>query len=170
MQTLILILRVVHIGLGVFWVGTVFFTSFYLFPSVQDAGPDGNKVMAALARRGFLQMLPIVAVLNMLSGMWLYWIVSGGMQPVYVRSKMGVVFAVSGVLSIVTFLIGVLVIRPSAQKALELTQSMANLSGRERDEAMATVAALRRRSALGARMTAILLGLTVVGMATARYL
>jgi uncharacterized membrane protein len=170
MQALILILRVVHIGLGVFWVGTVFFTNLYLFPAVQEAGPEGNKVMGALVRRGFLQMLPIVAILNMISGLWLFWIVSGGLEPVYVGSKMGMVLATSGVIAILTFVIGVAVIRPSAQKAMQLGQSLANLSGRERDETMATVAALRKRTELAGGVSAVLLGVTVVGMSIARYL
>jgi hypothetical protein len=170
MQTLILILRIVHVGLGVFWAGTVFFTNLYMFPAVQEAGPEGNKVMAALARRGFLQMLPIVAILNIISGLWLYWIMSGGLQPVYVHSKLGMMFAVSGVLAIVTFVIGVVVIRPSSQKAMQLAQSAATLSGPERDAAMATLAALRQRITLASRASAVLLGLTVVGMATARHL
>jgi hypothetical protein len=54
MSLLVITLRLLHIVLGAFWVGTLIFFALFLIPSVRDAGPDGAKVMAALQRRRFL--------------------------------------------------------------------------------------------------------------------
>ena len=62
MNTLLLILRVVHIACGVYWAGTIFFFTTFLQPSVKDLGPDGGKVMIRLFERGYLTVLPVIAV------------------------------------------------------------------------------------------------------------
>src|ERR687891_465683 len=51
-MTTLILLRLVHVVFGALWVGMVVFTTFFLAPAVQDTGPDGGKVMAALQRRG----------------------------------------------------------------------------------------------------------------------
>ena len=60
--------RVIHIVVGVFWAGTVFFNAWLLAPALRDLGPDGGKVMGALAKRGMLMILPVAGILTILSG------------------------------------------------------------------------------------------------------
>lgn len=43
----LLILRIVHVLSGTFWVGSMLFTMIFLFPSLQEAGPAAGSVMAA---------------------------------------------------------------------------------------------------------------------------
>ena len=49
---LLIVLRLLHIVLGVFWVGAVVFIAFLLFPSVRESGPAGGAVMQRLMGRG----------------------------------------------------------------------------------------------------------------------
>ncbi len=44
-------MRLIHIGLGVFWAGAIFFIVLFLEPSVRAAGPDGARVMQGLQQR-----------------------------------------------------------------------------------------------------------------------
>ena len=76
-----MIARVLHVCLGVFWVGVMVFIAAFLGPALRDAGPDGAKVFGALLRRRMLDIIPVVALLNILSGLYLYWRVSGGFSP-----------------------------------------------------------------------------------------
>ena len=48
MDIFLIAARIVHIGLGVFWAGTIFFFVFLLEPSVRSVGPQGGLVMKAL--------------------------------------------------------------------------------------------------------------------------
>ena len=64
MDSTILISRILHVGLGVFWAGAMFFIVFLLEPSVRSVGPEGGRVMQALQKRGFLTIMPAVAVLT----------------------------------------------------------------------------------------------------------
>jgi hypothetical protein len=40
-QTYLLILRLLHIGCGISWAGTVIFVAFFIDPAVKSSGPDG---------------------------------------------------------------------------------------------------------------------------------
>ena len=51
MQAEMLILRVVHVLGGIFWVGSALFMAFMLMPALASAGPAAGAVMGAMQRR-----------------------------------------------------------------------------------------------------------------------
>jgi uncharacterized membrane protein len=166
---LLLVMRVLHIFFGVFWAGTMIFTATFLLPSIRDAGPDGAKVAAGLARRRFLDIMPVVAALNILSGLWLYWRVSGGFQPSFMHSGTGMTFGMGGAAAIAAFVLGVSIVRPAMQRAAALAQSAATAPAAERDAQLATAQRLRMRAGAAGAAVAGLLALAVLAMALARY-
>jgi hypothetical protein len=170
MDLLLILMRLLHVGLGVFWVGAVLFNVIFLTPSLKDAGPDGAKVAAGLMKRGFMQVMPIVGILNILSGLWLYWKMSGGFQSAYLHSRPGIAFGLGGLMAILAFTIGVVVIRPAMLQAMSLGQSAAQAPAAEREAIMAKAQALRERGTAAGNLVVVLLGLTAAAMAVARYL
>jgi uncharacterized membrane protein len=128
----VLLMRVLHVLLGVFWGGTVLLNAFFLQPALRDAGPEGGKVMGALLRRGFMTAVPTAAVITLLSGLWLYWQVSGHFDPAYVHSAPGVTFGIGGLAAIVGFTIGMVAIRPNMAKAAALMQAASQASEADR--------------------------------------
>jgi hypothetical protein len=164
-----LVMRVLHILLGVFWAGTLIFSAIYLQPSMRDAGPDAAKVSAGLMRRRFLDVMPMVALITILSGLWLYWRVSGGFQPAYMRSVTGMTIGFGGAAAIAAFATGVLVMRPAVLRAGALAEAAAQGPASERDAQLATAMALRMRAALAGKAVAALLVIAVVAMSIARY-
>ena len=54
MHAAVIALRLIHILSAIFWVGTLLFTTFYLFPATAKAGPAAGPVMGNLRDRGFL--------------------------------------------------------------------------------------------------------------------
>src|SRR3990172_5385186 len=89
MDILLLLARLLHIVLGTFWAGTMIFNAVFLSPAFQDVGPDAAKVAGALVRRRFMTIMPIVALVTILSGFWLYWRLSGGFDSGYMGSRPG---------------------------------------------------------------------------------
>jgi uncharacterized membrane protein len=171
MSLLIVTLRLFHILFGMFWAGSLVFFATFLVPSVKDVGPDGAKVMAALQRRRLLDVMPVVAALTILSGLWLYWRLSAGFNTAWVTSRFGAALSLGGLLSIVAFGIGVAVMRPAALRAAALAQRLATSpEGPDRTEQLAVVQRLRQRSATAGRFVAMLLILATASMAVARYL
>ena len=168
-MAILLIMRFLHIMSGVFWAGSLIFTARFLFPAMQDAGPDGAKVGAALARRGFMTVIPIVALITILSGLWLYWHLSAG-SPAFMRSGMGMTLGFGALCAITAFVIGMVVARPAMMRATALAQSAAQASAAERDGMLAQAQALRARSNAATQFVALLIGLAVAAMAVARYI
>ncbi|MGH7676688.1 MAG: hypothetical protein ACREMV_15595 [Gemmatimonadales bacterium] len=167
---LMIALRLVHVVLGVFWAGTLIFVATFLNPAVRAAGPEGGRVMLRLQERGFMTVMPVVAALTILSGLALYWRISGGLQGVWVGSRMGIAFAAGGVASIVAFVIGVFVMRPAALRVAVLVAGLEQVAeGPARQARQAEIQALRLRNAAATRWVAGLLGIAVVTMAVARY-
>ena len=166
-----IILRLLHVVSGVFWAGTLIFVATFLNPAVRAAGPEGGRVMLRLQERGFLTVMPVVAALAILSGLALYWRVSGGLQAVWVTSRLGLAFTVGGVASIVAFVIGVFVMRPAALRVAVLVTGLDQVpEGPARQARQAEIQGLRLRAAAAARWVAGLLAIAVATMAVARYL
>ncbi|MGH7644996.1 MAG: hypothetical protein ACREMR_05370, partial [Gemmatimonadales bacterium] len=142
-----LALRLIHIVLGVFWAGSLIFVATFLNPAVRAAGPEGGRVMLRLQERGLLNVMPVVAALTILSGLTLYWRISGGLQAVWVTSRMGIVFAAGGVASIVAFVIGVFVMRAAALRVAVLVAGLEQVpEGPARQARQVEIQGLRLRT------------------------
>lgn len=168
---MVIVLRLIHVLGGVFWVGTFWFLTFFLFPIMGGVGPAAAPVMAGLQRRRFMTVLPIAALLTLASGIGLFWWHSGGAVGPYTATASGGTYATAGLLAIVAFLVGVLVSRPTAMAAGRLMQEMSGIAAGPEREALANrLAALQRRGVLANAVVAVLLTAATVGMTLARYM
>jgi uncharacterized membrane protein len=170
-MALMVVARLLHVLLGAFWAGTIIFTAFFLVPAIAEAGPDGAKVMAGIQRRRFMDVMPAVGALTLLSGVWLYWKVSAGFNHHWMHAPAGLAYGIGGVIAIVAFGIGIGVMRPAMKNAAGLAAAAAQESdGARREGMMTAIAALRRRSATAGRIVAVLLAIATALMGIARYL
>lgn len=165
----LLVLRLIHILGGILWVGSGIFTFLFLMPAIAQAGPAGGQVMMNLQKRRLFTVLPIVAVITMLSGIRLMQIVSGGFAAGYFRTGPGHTFAISGVFAILAFLIGVLISRPGAMRLVKLQQAAAS-DQTSKEKLQAEIRALQSRVAMSGITVTVLLVLAAAGMAIARYM
>jgi len=167
----IVIARLLHVVLGVFWVGTMIFNALFLVPAMGEAGPDAAKVMAGIQRRRFMDIMPIVALLTIVSGFWLYWKISGGFDPHWSQTRMGMAYGIGALLALVAFAIGVGIMRPAMMRIGRINAQAAQATDpAERETLLGPVTALRRRSASAGRAVALLLALATALMGVARYL
>lgn len=168
---LIILLRLVHIVCGVLWTGFASFAAFLLLPAVNDAGPEGGKVMLALQRRGLVNILPLLGLGTIVPGLWLYWIQTGGFEPDLVHRTGALVVGTGGLLSMVALAIGLTVVRPSILRAAGIMGSLESSSDEgARKAALAEAGRLRTRAGSAGRLVAVLLVVSAAAMAVARYL
>jgi len=168
-QAELLALRFIHVVGGIFWVGSVMFTMFFLMPVLMKAGPMvAGPVSAGLQARRMMTWLPVVAILVILSGLRLMMIVSAG-NAHWFQHRAGHAYTVSGALAIIAFIIGFTVTRPSMMKAGQLAQSTAS-DETSKHLIQEELRRLQRRGYVGQMVVVWLLILTSVGMAIARYL
>ena len=156
MNWLMIVLRLVHIGSGAMWVGMMAFMTFYLTPALAEVGPDAGKVMQALQKQKIMIVMPVIALLTIISGMWLMMRLYAGPSD-FAASRMGMALNVGALSAIVAFLIGVIFMRPLMDKAMAATDP-------------AAAQKLRARGATLSRWVARLLMLALGAMAVARYL
>ncbi len=170
MNALMITMRLVHITLGVFWAGTMVFVALFLEPSVRAAGPDGAKVMQGLVRRHYLNIMPAVAILTILSGLVMFWRLSAGHPLEWMHSTYGMALTTGGVAAILAAVLGIFVMRASVIRAGKLMAQAQQASDAEREVTMATVQTLRLRARTAGRWVAGLLIVAVVTMAVGRYI
>lgn len=170
MHAEVLVLRLVHVVGGALWAGGMVLLTMFLMPALQQAGPAAAPVMGALQQRRMMTYMPVIALLTILSGLRLYWIVSGGFAAEYVRSGAGVTFGAAALLATIAFVIGVGIGRPAMQRAGALMAGMQDQPEAERAALRAEADALRRRGARASLAAAVLVVLAAAGMAVARYM
>ena len=167
----ILVLRLVHILGGIFWVGSGLFTSFFLVPALTQSGAAAGQVMVALQQRRLFTVLPTVAVLTIVSGLRLMWITSGGFSPAYFSTTVGLTYALSGAAAIFAFLASVGLARPAAVRAATLGRTLATTTDSAAKSALtAELESTRRRGAVASTASIALVVFSAAGMAVARYL
>lgn len=168
MSVEILILRLIHVLGGIFWVGTSMFTSLFLVPALASAGPNAGVVFAGLQRRKLFLALPVVAILTIASGARLMSIASGG-SSAYFASPTGRMFSLAGLAAVIAFFISLLIARPAAVRSAKLGASLPTAGDAERAAITEELARLRRRGGTATAIVSVLLLLTAAGMAVARY-
>lgn len=166
----LLILRLIHILSGIFWVGSGLFTALFLFPALATPGIQPGPVIGALRKRGLMTALPVAALLTIASGLRLMWMTSVGFSGEWFATAPGHAFATAGASAILAFLVSLLVARPAALKSAQLGGSLASVPEDQRAALGAELAKLRRRNAVSSTTVVILLVFAAAGMSVARYL
>lgn len=163
------ILRLVHILSGVFWAGANMMFAGFVNPSVKASAPESGKFMQHLARKsGYPRFAEVTGWLTILAGLWLYWIVSNGFQASWFMTHRGIVLTIGGLLAIITMVIAYVMQKPAAKRLGELGQEIQASGGPPTPEQLAEIQAQQRKLEQGARWSAILLTLAVIGMALSR--
>lgn len=170
MDLVMVALRLFHIVAGVLWVGTAVFVTFILVPAIEDAGPAGIGVMPALGRRGLMTFLPLLALITTLSGLGLFWRVSGADQGRFLGTPTGVALSVGATAALLAFFEGIALVRPTMMRAGAIFESLASLPADQRAAQLAIATALRTKGARAGRRGAVLLVIAASAMAVARYL
>ena len=170
MAILMVILRFLHIGAGVYWAGTMIFAATMLAPSIGDAGPAGGAVMAALMKRGMMTKIPAAAIVTILAGFGLYWNTSNHFDSQFMGSPFGITLGLGAVAALIAFGFGMGVVRPNQMKIMATMPGVNALpDGAEKQAKMAEVQAMRATAMKGGRIVSVLLMIAVACMAIARY-
>ena len=164
-----LVIRELHILCGALWFGIAVFGALFLGPAVESLGPDGGKVMQALQKRGFIVFMPVIAVLTLVSGFYLFYVATGGFNPDLARTHAGRSYSIGGGIGLIAFLIGALIISRSMAKAAAIMRALPTAPESERGRMVAEASRLRRRGAIGNQIVAVLITITVILMTIAIY-
>lgn len=164
-------IRVLHIVFAALWVGAAVLLTLFLSPAIRTLGLQGAPVMAELMRRRMGAFLAAAGGLTVLSGLWMYWIFTNGLDADIMRHGAGLALGIGGLCGIVAVILGGAVIGRAAERAGKLSRQAAQMpQGSERAAAMQTVATLQRRVAVYSRCDVALLLAALIAMCVAHGL
>jgi hypothetical protein len=165
-----ILLRLIHIVIGVAWAGSVIFVAMFLLPAIKATGPNGGTVMSYLTQ---VKRLPAYmmggVILTILSGIALYWNDSDGFSTQWMASGPGRTFAFGGAMGIIVAILGGAVNAPTARRMGELGAEIKAAGGPPTEVQVAEIQRLQGRLTKAMRAAAALLTLALIAMAVARY-
>lgn len=171
MKAELLTLRVIHILSGIFWVGSMIFTTFFLAPVIRSSPALAGQVMAGLQKRRLFIILPTVALLTIASGTRLMWIASAGFSDSYFATAMGRTLVNGATAATIAFLLSILVSRPGFVRVGRLGASLASAPDEDaRQRISAEMQKISRRVAIANILVVVLLLFAAASMAVARYM
>ena len=167
MSTLIIVLRLIHIVGGVFWVGTALLFNFFLTPSIRASGEAGQKFLGQLliTKSHLAEVHAISGILTVLAGAGLYWIDSGGFTSGWMTSGPGLGFGIGGIFGFLGVITSILVALPLRA----LAETAAQIQGSPTPEQMDKIQAAQKRLGVMGRIDSAVLIIALICMATARY-
>ncbi len=169
--TTIQFLRLFHIVLGAWWLGSIIFVTIFLFPAVRALGPAGGQVMGHMVT---VQKLPVymaaIPLITVLSGLTLYWNDSSGFTGPWMHSGPGRTFAVGAAFGLIVMTIGIVVSSPAGKRLSALGAAVRASGGPPSAEQQAEMQRLQDRLFGAARISAVLLVIAAGAMAIARYM
>lgn len=166
MNIVMLILRLVHIFGGVFWVGAALMLSFFISPTAGATAENGQKFMQHLMGRTRLStMMSAAGGSAVLAGILLYLIDSGGFTSAWMRSGAGIGFGIGGVFGLIGFVFGIMIGRNNTA----LGKLGAQIQGQPTPEQLVQIAAIRKNLSVVTPINTWALILSTLFMASARY-
>jgi uncharacterized membrane protein len=168
-QSLTILLRLLHILGGIFWVGTMLLLAGFLLPTARATGREGGRFLQYLMQQRKLQVYLGVAMLaTVLSGIIMYARTAAATHGAWAGSRPGIAYGVGAVAAIVAAAVGGAIGRRAGLRLQAVGQAIG--AAGPTPEQQAEIGRLQDRMALGARLAASLLIVSAGAMAVGRYL
>lgn len=166
MNTLIIVLRIIHIVAGIYWVGAALLMNFVVGPSIGATGDAGRQFAGhMMTKTKFSMSMTVSVILVLVAGTWLYWIDSNEFTSAWMRSGAGIVFGVGAVFASIGAVAGFM----NGGNNRKLGALGAQIQGKPNPEQLAQIQAIQKQQAMIIPLNTYTLLLAVLCMATARY-
>jgi hypothetical protein len=170
MNLFMVILRFLHIIGGIFWVGVGWYFTIFFLPRVKAFGQEQGRIMQTMSAPPFPTYMTIASTSVVLSGVLMYWYTSARFNAAWISTPSGIVLTIASLLGIFSFLEGFFVSRPASERMAELGRQAATAGGPPSPAMIQEMQMLAAKLERAVHRTAYVLLLTVIGMATFRYL
>jgi uncharacterized membrane protein len=174
MNSLMLVLRLVHILAGIFWVGATLVLAAFLLPAARTVGPSAGPLISQLMERRKLQLwINAAMTLAILAGLGLFGLDSRMSGGGFGRSATGITLSIGALLSIAAAGVGGAMGKPTGRKLGVLAQRMQEAQragGPPPADLVAEAQPLQAKMARALTIMSVLLVLAATTMAIARYL
>lgn len=166
MNTFIIVLRLIHILAGVFWVGSSVTLGYFITPTIAATGEAGLKFLDHIVNKVRIPVnITVSALLTVLAGATLYWIDSAGGTSAWTYSGPGWGFGLGGLLAFIGLVFGIM----TGRGVVALAKVAAQVNGKPTPEQMGRMQAVQKQLRVVVPIHTLALVLALACMATARY-
>jgi hypothetical protein len=170
MLIVLLLLRLIHVTAGALWVGAAVAYFLFFAPTAKGLGPAGPKFMQDLVgKHRYPLFMNMSSMLCILAGLGLTWIVSGGFTLTWFTTGPGLGFTIGSLAGLGAFAVGFVGIRPRAQRMGQLGAAIAAAGGPPTPEQGEELSRLDVEMHIYETWDVLLLVVSLLTMATARY-
>jgi uncharacterized membrane protein len=163
-----IILRLIHIFSGIFWVGGTWMMTTYISGSAKALGDDATKFMQHFTlRSGFQRGMSIAAPLAVLSGAWLYYLIFG--DAIVINTGAGLALTVGGAAGLIAFYFGAFVIGRGTNQMRDIADAIGKKGGPPSAGQLKEMNALQEKISGAGATVAILMVIAVAGMTLSEY-
>lgn len=171
MDLLMIALRITHFVAGIVWVGYGMFMLYLLVPTARKLGAEGENFMQEFLKHSrFSLVMPLASLLTTAAGLWLYYKVSNGFNSDWMGSDGGIVLSIGVVAGLFAFGHGGATTGPITSRIGKLSEELDALTELPTDEQLAHMSDLQRKMRLHGQISVSLMVISVIGMASARYM
>ncbi len=166
MNYLMIVLRLIHIFSGVFWVGAALMLYFFIGPTVGATAEAGQRVMQhIITRTRFTAAIASAGGLTVLAGAILYWLDSKGFTSAWMKTGAGIGLTLGSIFGLVGFISGIMVGRYTTT----IGKVGSQIQGQPTAEQITQITTAQKQLAVVSPIQSISLILAVLLMASARY-
>jgi uncharacterized membrane protein len=163
--------RILHIGSAIVWAGGAALFFAYIEPTINSMGPDGEKIIGELVGKRRLPTYFLVAsTLAILAGAILYWRDSAGLQVSWITTGTGLALTIGGLSAVAAWVGGNLLIPKAIGVVGGIGGEMKTAGGPPSPELVGRMHEAQARLRRVGLVDLILIGISVLAMASARYL
>jgi uncharacterized membrane protein len=105
---MMLVLLAVHVLAAAFWFGSTILLVGIVTPALAAAGPEAAQSFAPQLFRRIPPALGAACAVTILSGLWLYWSVSGGFNSGFTNSTGGMLVGIGAACGIAAVITGII--------------------------------------------------------------
>lgn len=166
MNYLTVVLRLIHIVGGIFWVGAGLLINFFIGPTLRATGDAGKQFAGH-----FMTRTRVVTVMNIsvygtvLAGLWLYGIDSGWLRSAWMKSSSGIGFTIGALFGLIGLVTGMI----NGSNNRKMAALGSQIQGKPTPEQAAQLGAIQKQQAWVVPVNSWSLLLAAFFMATARY-
>lgn len=165
-----IVLRIVHIGSGVLWVGGAILVAGFVEPTATELGSDAQKFMGSLTRRRLPEYFLIVSTLTVLAGALLYWRDSSGLDATWIQSPTGLGLTLGAIGALAAYVLGNIGVGRNIGRLNAIAAEIAAGGGPPTAAQLGRLRAAQHTIHLVGQIDAVLLAATVIAMSTSPYL
>lgn len=167
MNGTMVILRIIHIFSGVLWAGGSIMMTAFIGPAAREVGADAKAFMQQLTLRSrFSPVMSLSAVLTVISGAAMYWLIFNGIN---LATGAGLALTVGGLLGIIAAVVGFYTQKGGVDRLKAISKNIQIAGGPPSAEQAKEIQTIQENIAKSGAFLTMLILLSLLGMSLSEY-